>query len=194
VIALRSFSTSHGFTLVEVLVALLLFVAIATGVAQLVAVATRAMRSAREHTMATMLASAKLDQLRALEWTYETGAAGDPVVERSDRDTDVSDRVFAGGGPGLSLSPGDALSVSAARFTDYLDDRGRWVGAGTAVPPGAVFVRRWSVRPLAAAPDRTLVLQVLVTTVRDERTRSGPWLRRSGGDVLLTMARTRKRE
>jgi prepilin-type N-terminal cleavage/methylation domain-containing protein len=184
----------RGFTLVEVLVALALFVTIATGIAQLVAVATRAMRTSREQTMAVMLASAKMDQLRALEWTYERADTGDPVVERSDRSTDLTTGAMGGGGPGLRASPADALASSAAGFADYLDDRGRWVGGGTAIPATAVFIRRWSIRPLGAAPDRTLVIQVLVTTVKDERSRAGPWSRRSGAEALLTTVRTRKRE
>jgi prepilin-type N-terminal cleavage/methylation domain-containing protein len=183
-----------GFTLVEVLIALLMFVTIAVGVAQLVVVATRAMRGAREQTMAVMLASAKLDQLRALEWTYELEGAGDPIVARTDGDTDLSNEDLRGGGWGLRPSPGDTLAASAAYFADYLDDRGRWLAAGAAVPAGAVFVRRWSVRPLDAAPDRALVLQVLVTTVRDERVRGGPWSRRAGVEALLTSVRVRKRE
>ena len=186
--------TARGFTLVEVLIALALFVTIATGVAQLVAVATRAMRTAREQTMAVMLASGKMDQLRVLEWTYERADPGDPIVERSDRSTDLTTGAMSGGGPGLSVSPSDALASTAEGFADYLDDRGRWVGRGAAVPPTAVFIRRWSIRPLAASPDRTLVIQVLVTTVREERSRAGPWSGRSGVDALLTVVRTRKRE
>ena len=189
-----SIRTSRGFTLVEVLVALALFVTIATGVAQLVAVATRAMRTAREQTMAVMLASAKMDQLRALEWTYERSDVGDPVMERSDQSTDLTTRTMAGGGPGLRASPADALASSAAGFVDYLDDRGRWVGGETTSPATAVFIRRWSIRPLGAAPHRTLVIQVLVTTVKEERSRAGPWSSRSGGEALLTTVRTRKRE
>jgi prepilin-type N-terminal cleavage/methylation domain-containing protein len=191
----RSFSrAARGFTLVEVLIAIGLFVTIATGVAQLVAVATRAMRTAREQTMTVMLAAAKMDQLRALEWTYERADLGDPIVERSDRTTDLGSPAMSGGGRGLSPSPVDALSSSADGFADYLDDRGGWVGAGSAIPPGAVFVRRWSIRPLAAAPDRALVMQVLVATVKEERSRARPWSGRSGAEALLTTVRTRKRE
>ena len=182
----------NGFTLVEVLVALGLFVAIATGVAQLTAAATRAMRSAREQTMAVMLAAAKMDQLRALEWSYEL--PGDPIVERSDLDTNVGDSTLGGGGAGLRASPAGALAANVPPYVDYLDDRGSWVGEGSPPPEGTVFIRRWSIRPLAAAPDRSLLIQVLVTTVRDERSRAGPWLARSGTEALLTTVRTRTLE
>jgi hypothetical protein len=101
---------------------------------------------------------------------------------------------MSGGGSGLRASPADALAANAAGFADYLDDRGRWVGGGPAIPATAVFIRRWSIRPLGAAPDRTLVIQVLVTTVKEERSRAGPWSSRSGVEALLTTVRTRKRE
>lgn len=181
----------RGFTLVEVLVAIGLFVAIATGVAQLTAAATRAMRSAREQTMAVMLAAAKMDQLRALQWTYEPALPGDPIVERSDFVTNIADGTLGGGGAGLRASPAGTLAANVAPYVDFLDDRGRWVGEGPSPPADTVFIRRWAIRPLAAAPDRSLLIQVLVTTIRDERVRAGPWLARSGTEALLTTVRTR---
>ena len=184
----------NGFTLVEVLVALGLFVAIATGVAQLTAAATRTMRSAREQTMAVMLAAGKMDQLRALQWSYEPSLPGDPLVERSDLGTNVGDSNLGGGGIGLRASPPGSLAANVPPSVDYLDDRGRWVGDGSSPPAGAVFVRRWSIRPLAAAPGRSLLIQVLVTTIRDEGARAGPWLARSGTEALLTTVRTRTLE
>ena len=184
----------HGFTLVEVLVALGLFVVIATGVAQLAAAATRGMRSARDQTMTVMLAAAKMDQLRALEWTYEPSLPGDPLVARSDSTTDLTEPNLESGGAGLRPSPAGSLAANLASFVDYLDDRGRWVGSGASPPPEAVFIRRWAVRPLTMAPDRALLIQVLVVAVRDERSRADPWSARSGGDALLTSIRTRKRE
>jgi prepilin-type N-terminal cleavage/methylation domain-containing protein len=190
----RTRDTAAGFTLVEVLVAIALFVTMATGVAQLVAVATRAMRASREQTMAVMLAAARMDQLRALEWSYAAADVSDPIVERSDFTTHLSTPDLSAGGSGLRASPDNALAENVPPFVDYLDDRGRWVGDGTAIPPTAVFIRRWLVRPLAAAPDRSLVLQVLVTTVRAERSRGRAWSARSGGEALLTSVRTRARQ
>lgn len=183
-----------GFTLVEVLVALGLFVAIAIGVAQLAAAATRAMRSAREQTMVVMLAAAKMDQLRALHWGYEPSLPGDPIVERSDLVTNLGADTLGGGGAGLRPSPAGVLSANVPPYVDYLDDRGRWVGEGGSPPADTLFIRRWSIRPLAAAPDRSLLIQVLVTTIRDERTRAGPWIARSGSEALLTTVRTRTQE
>ncbi len=60
-------------------------------------------------------------------------------------------------------------------------------------PPRAVFVRRWSVRPLPDDPADTLVLQVLVTNVtRDASVQRGPGPRaRLTGEALVTTMRTR---
>lgn len=186
----RPRSESSGFTLIEVLIATSVLVVTALGVAQLIAVATRAVQASREHTTALVLAAAKIDELRALAWTYEQTSGG-PAVARSDRDTDVSHPDRPSGGSGLSASPGDALSISAPGYVDYLDRAGRWVGHDAEPPPGAAFIRRWAIRPFAADPERTLLLQVLVTTVRDERSRTAPWTQRSGSDALLVSVRTR---
>jgi prepilin-type N-terminal cleavage/methylation domain-containing protein len=185
-------SRSPGFTLVEVLIAVAIFVTIAIGVAQLIAVSTRAMRAAREQTTAVILAAAKMDELRALAWTYEPPLPGEPAVPRSDRTTDLSDPDHADDGVGLAASPPATLASNMPGWVDYLDDSGRWVGHDTDPPADAVFIRRWAVRPLPADPERTLVLQVLVTTVRDDRSRSTPWSTRTGVEALLVTVRTRK--
>jgi prepilin-type N-terminal cleavage/methylation domain-containing protein len=183
-------SEASGFTLIEVLIAVSVLVVTALGVAQLIAVATGAVQASREHTTALVLAAAKMDELRSLAWTYEQTSGG-PAVARSDRDTDVSDPDHPSGGAGLSASPDDALSISAPGYVDYLDRAGRWVGHDPEPPAGAAFVRRWAIRPFAADPERTLLLQVLVTTVRDHRSRTAPWGQRHGSDALLVSVRTR---
>jgi hypothetical protein len=106
--------------------------------------------------------------------------------------TDVSHPDHGEDGVGLEASPAGALGSNMPPWVDYLDDAGRWVGHDTDPPADAVFIRRWSVRPLQADPERTLVLQVLVTTVRDDRSRSTPWSRRTGVESLLVSVRTRK--
>jgi prepilin-type N-terminal cleavage/methylation domain-containing protein len=183
---------ASGFTLIEVLIAIGLMTATALGVAQLIALAIDASRAAREHTSAVVLAAAKMDQLRGLEWTYEPAPDDVPPVARSDVATDVSDPAFGGGGPGLSPSPAGTLASSIPPYVDYLDEAGSWVGNDATAPPGAVYVRRWAIVPLPSEPDRTLVLHVLVTTVRLERTRGDPWQRRSGVEAFLTSVRTRR--
>jgi hypothetical protein len=173
------------------LIAIVIVVAIAAGIAQLIAVSARAVRASREQTTAVVLAAAKIDQLRSLAWTYVPAASGLPAVPRSDRTTDVSHPGLAAGGAGLQASSPAALVTDTTNYVDYLDGAGRWVGHDSDPPADAVYVRRWSVRPLPDAPERTLVLQVLVTTVRDDRSRLTPWSRRAGTEALLVSVRTR---
>jgi prepilin-type N-terminal cleavage/methylation domain-containing protein len=47
--------------------------------------------------------------------------------------------------------------------SDYVDEAGAPVGSGTSAPPRAVFLRRWSVRPLTADA-RTMALLVEMWT------------------------------
>jgi hypothetical protein len=75
---------------------------------------------------------------------------------------------------------------------DYLDRDGRWAGNGPDPPRTAVFIRRWSIQALPSHPDLVVLIQVLVTTVAQERSRAGPWRHRTGTEVLLTSMRTRK--
>jgi prepilin-type N-terminal cleavage/methylation domain-containing protein len=154
-----------GFTLVEVLVAMTIVACMAMGVAELFAVTTAATQSARTQTSALVLASQKLEQLRALAW----------------------------GGADLTPSPGDALATSANGYADYLDARGRVVGGGARTPAEAVFIRRWAVAPLAADPANSIVLQVLVTTRRrDAEAGAAAVVRqRLRDEALLTTVRTR---
>jgi hypothetical protein len=181
-----------GFTLVEVLIASALFITLSLGVAQLFAVATTAGLAARHQTSATILAGAKMEQLRALTWSWETGPPGTLPLPRSDLTTNLSTEAPQDDGRGLRESPPATLQRNVPPYVDYLDGAGRWVGNGSSPPLDAVFVRRWAVRAFPADPDRTLILQVLVTTTREEASRgSGPWTRRTGQQALLTMLRTR---
>jgi prepilin-type N-terminal cleavage/methylation domain-containing protein len=146
-----------GFTLIEVLIAIGIFVTMAIGVAQIIALSIEATRAGREHTSAVILAGAKLEELR------------DQFV-----------------------SPSGTLASSVPPYVDYLDETGSVVGSGADPPGNAVFVRRWSIVPLPADPARMLAVSVLVTTVRLERLRGGPWQRRTGVEALLVSVRTRR--
>jgi hypothetical protein len=180
-----------GVSLVEVLIAVAILTTIALGVAQLIVMATAATSHARLHTMAVILAAAKMDELRSLAWTFEPAGPGVPALPRSDRDTDLSQPGHPPGGRGLQSSPAGTLVTNTPSYVDFLDTHGRWVGNDTTAPANAVFVRRWSVTPLPEDPDRTLVLHVLVTTSADDQARAGGWRRRSGTEALLASARTR---
>jgi type II secretory pathway pseudopilin PulG len=64
--------------------------------------------------------------------------------------------------PGVDLNEGGTLASSVDGFVDYLDQAGNVLDAGASVPPGTVYVRRWSVAAMSSKPD-LLVIQVLVT-------------------------------
>jgi hypothetical protein len=78
--------------------------------------------------------------------------------------TDLSNEPATDDGPGLLTSPAGTLTSNVTGYVDYLDGNGRWIGRGPSAPPPAVYVRRWSVRPLASDPDNTLVFEVVAGT------------------------------
>ena len=153
-------ASPSGSALVEVLVASGLLIVAATGVAPVMAHAVRASFSARAATSAAVLTAQKIEQLRSLEWGIT--ADGIPM---SDVTTDLSTEAANDGGPGLGASPPGTLEENMPPYVDYLDGMGTWAGHGASPPASAVYVRRWSVQPLAGDPD-TLVLQAMVTTAR----------------------------
>ena len=180
-----------GFTLVELLVALSLLTVIAAGIAQLFAITVRDARAARDQTMTVILASQKMEQLRALTWRVDSAGAA-----VSDLTTDLSRSPPDASGSGLGPSPAAALDTNTAGFVDFLDSKGRWVGTGASPPPVATYIRRWSVGPLPSDPGNSLVLRVLVTTrIRDGGVAAAgqPRFRRADEALLVTI-RTRKAE
>lgn len=146
---------SRGFTLVEVLVAMLVLCVAVLGGLQLVSTGFQAMNVARMQSICAALASARLEQLRSLRFAYD-----DNGVRVTDVTTNLATDPPGSSGGGLSASPPDALSANVPGFVDFLDRSGHWIGQGTVPPPGAAFVRRWSIEP--AGLD-LLVLQVLVS-------------------------------
>jgi type II secretory pathway pseudopilin PulG len=151
--------------LLEVLVAMSIFLVALTTLAHLSVVSTRANSSARTATFASLLAVQKMEQLRALAWGFD--AFGRPL---SDTTTDVT--VFpprSNEGVGLSPSPPGALGQTTTGYSDYLDANGTSLGGHATAPAAAIYIRRWSVELLPSSPDDVLVLQVIVTRVH-----SGP--------------------
>jgi type II secretory pathway pseudopilin PulG len=183
----------RGFTLVEVLIAMLLIVTAVTGVMALVGISVKAAYASRTETTATMLAEQKVEQLRGLTWGFDPA---NPSAAWSDTTTDLSRWPPTGGGRGLSPSPLSTLDTNTPGYVDYLDTRGTWVGTGTTPPPNAVYIRRWNVQPLAAHPGDTLLMQVLVTTVKRELELHGSAAprRRFADDALVATTKTRKGE
>jgi type II secretory pathway pseudopilin PulG len=132
---------SNGFTLLEVLIAFSMLIVGVLALTELSTLAIRAADRSRLASAASLAADQKLEQLRAMPFGFdESGAA-------------VQDAA-------LAVSPPDTLSRNTDGYFEYLDASGRALDgdAGTA----AAFIRRWSIAPLAAHPETTLAIEVLV--------------------------------
>ena len=154
--------SAHGSTLVETLVATLVLTTGLLTMADLIRVAAASNRQARSATIAGILAEQKVEQLRALTWGLDL--AGAPVTDLS-TDTTVLPESPAGG-TGLQPSPW-SLQRNTPGFVDHLDSGGAIVGRGLQAPASAVYTRRWSIESLPAHADRVVLIQVLVTRVRE---------------------------
>ncbi|MFL6280131.1 MAG: prepilin-type N-terminal cleavage/methylation domain-containing protein, partial [Vicinamibacterales bacterium] len=161
-------SSSRGFSLVEVMVAMGLLTTVSLAVAQLFALSTRANVIAKGQTSTTAMAEQKLEQLRSLTWGFDLTGQGLPV---SDTTSNLTVTPPTQDGSGLNPSPADSLEQNTAGFVDFVDGAGGWVGTGTTAPTTAVYIRRWSIQPLPTNPNNTLVIQVLVTPVASELAR-----------------------
>lgn len=169
------------------MIATALLATVVVSLAQLFGVAIRSNIGARNTTYAAVLASQKLEELRALTWGFD--AAGVPV---SDTATDTSVSPETAGGTGLSPSPAGALQENTAGYVDHVDRFGRKLGGGTIPPENAVYTRRWTVQPLPANPDNTLVIQVLVTRRRDRGAANEGAVRRLPEEARFVTVKTRK--
>ncbi|MFO7302760.1 MAG: prepilin-type N-terminal cleavage/methylation domain-containing protein [Acidobacteriota bacterium] len=157
-------SSRHaGFTLTEVLVALLLLATIAIGIAHLVSMAMLSLARARTDMVAVELARSRLDELLSLPWGY--GAAHEPLA-RLDASTDLSFREPGAGGSGL-FAPSGTLDANTPSFVDHLDAGGRWMGRDVGPPSGARFTRRWFVSPVTGRPDLLLVAVSVIDLRRE---------------------------
>jgi prepilin-type N-terminal cleavage/methylation domain-containing protein len=148
----------HGFSLVEVLFALVVLSVAVSGLAHLFTVAAYANARARSTTYAAVLAQQKMEQLRGLSYGFDPGGGA-----MTDVDTDITVQPeLAGGGAGLRSSPPGVLAANTVGYVDYVDAKGVALGGAAAVPPpGSAYIRRWSVQPLPSSGN-TIVLQVLV--------------------------------
>ena len=172
----------RGFTLMEVLVALALICVAALGGIQLVAVATGMMSRARVDSLATGLASSRMEQLRALRFEFDSTG-----VRVTDLATDISAQPAAPGGSGLAISGAAALDGNVPGAVDFLDRNGTWIGNGPSSPARTAFVRRWAIEATDAGGD-LLVLQVLVRPVASG---SAGGSQRVAGEVRLVTLRAR---
>jgi hypothetical protein len=144
---------------------------------------TRTNRSASALTVASIAATEKLEQLRALTWGYDP--AGLPVSDGSSDLTVAPEAPF--GGPGLSPSPADALQQDRAGYCDFLDARGQPVGGQS----GVHYIRRWSIQPSPAGGADVLAIQVVVQPRSGQSGASLPG-HREQGEVRLVTLKARK--
>jgi type II secretory pathway pseudopilin PulG len=177
-----------GFSIVEVLVATGLLASALVALAQLFAIATTTNANARSSTITMILAEQKIEQLRALQYTFDRAAL--PV---QDTETDLA--VYpplATGGKGLSPHTDNTLQVNTDGYVDYLDHYGRTLGGGTVIPENTAFIRRWSVEPLPTNPNNVIILQVMVTRTRDRGTGDAGSVSRGPNEARLMTIKSRK--
>jgi prepilin-type N-terminal cleavage/methylation domain-containing protein len=182
---------ARGFSLLEVLIATTILSVSLAALAELSTMSTRANRSAKTTTYAVILAQQKMEQLRSLTWGFDT--IGLPLTDTTTDTTVVPER--DAGGKGLSPSPTNALLQNTDGYVDYLDNFGRTLGGGATPSDGTVYIRRWSIEPLSANPDNTVVIQVLVTRRRDRGTldiAAAAGVTRLPDEARLVGVRTRK--
>jgi hypothetical protein len=183
-----------GVALLEALIAIALLASALIALAGLLATAASATYRANVVSTAAVLASRKMEQLRALAWS--TDAAGTAVTDLS-TDTSAIDQAScrptpSSSGTGLSVSPPGALDVDTAGYVDYVDGLGCGLGGGTRPPPGTVYIRRWSVTPLPSAVDAAIVLQVVVARY-DSATAGRSAIRGRPMSARLVSVKARKR-
>jgi prepilin-type N-terminal cleavage/methylation domain-containing protein len=179
-----------GFSLLEVLVATTVFTVALAGLAQLFGVATRANASAKHTTYASLLAQQKMEQLRGLTWGFD--ALGLPLTDTT---TNIAVAPESpAGGTGLTPSPPDSLDRNIESYCDYLDRNGNSLGGCASANPAAYYLRRWSVAPLPANPNNTIVLQVLVApnVPRGAAGQSVVAVPRLPNDARIVSVKTRK--
>ena len=180
---------AQGFSLLEALVSTTILIVGVGALAQLFLVSAHANRAAREATFASILARAKMEQLRGLAWGFDN--LGWAVTGTTTDTTVVPESPT--GGTGLAPSPSGSLARNAVGYCDYLDGAGRPLGGGAVPPAAAVFIRRWSVEPLPTNSGNAVVLQVVVTTRRDHGTADpDTTVRRLPEEARLVSVRTRK--
>jgi prepilin-type N-terminal cleavage/methylation domain-containing protein len=163
----RHCAGGDGFSLVEVLVATSIFVVALAATAPLVTGAIHANARARAATFSVLLAEEKMEELVAALWQQDIPGAA------------------------LAVSPPGTLNRSTAGYCDYVDRYGHRLGGGPEPPPGAAYLRRWSIDPLPMYPASTRVLQVVATPSHGGSDADGD-LTRLRDTARVVMVRTRR--
>ena len=186
-VAVHRVQDEAGSSLVEALIAALIVTSGVVTMTQLLSAAIASNIAARRSTVAAILAQQKLEQLRALTFGYD--AAGLPATDTA---TDTTRTPPAPGGTGLQASPAATLQQNTTGFVDHVAGDGRVVGSGVQPSREAVFTRRWSIEPVPASPDSTVVIQVLVTVTSREAGIGSVATSEPYGEARVLTVRTRK--
>src|SRR5262249_15875397 len=109
----KSRSSSAGFSIAEVVVAMGILTAVSLGVAQMFALSTKANLVAGGSTSTTGLAEQKMEQLRSLTWGFDANGLGLPL---SDMTSNIAVSPPQQDGTGLNPSPSDALEKNTPGF------------------------------------------------------------------------------
>lgn len=149
----------------ETLVSIGVLSTIALGVAQLFALSMLANRNAKLQTSTALLATEKMEQLKALTWGFDASGLGLPLTDTT---TNLANTPPTADGNGLNPSPSGTLQTNTPGYVDYLDGFGNWTGNGPTPPTNTMYIRRWAIEPLPTNPNNTLILQVFVTTLKTE--------------------------
>ena len=152
--------TAAGVSLVESLVALALAVTVTAGVGPVLITASRTVDDARTRTTEMYVGAAKLEQLLGARLDGDTDSAGGADVLVTDRSTDLGVDPPGTTGNGLDVPGTDTLTTLVPGYLDYVDARGRWVGAGAT--PGATYLRQWRADDDPTSPGDVLALHVRV--------------------------------
>jgi hypothetical protein len=161
-----------GSTLIEALVATLILTTGLLSMAGLVSVAVTSNGVAKNGTLAGILAEQKIEELRSLEWAFD--ASGIPVSDSA-----------------LQSSPA-SLQQNTPGFVDHVDRGGQVVGLGAQPPPAAVYTRRWSIEPTPTTTGPAVLIQVLVTNVRNRGRADQGSVTRLPGEARLVTLKVRK--
>lgn len=137
-----------GFSLVEVLVALVLLTSVALAAAAAVQRVTLARSMSERATLASGAARAKVAQFHALAWEYREIAPG-VLTPVHDSQSDLASGVLGPSGSGLGV--GDGL--------DHVASTGAWAGAASANSE-AVLTRRWRLRAGGSSDLLVMVVDV----------------------------------
>ena len=161
---------ARGFTLIEVVIASGLLIALSIGAALLLTLTLDTIAHSRQRAQALVLARSKLEEVLSLRW--------------SARDLDGV----------LLLSSDASLIAPGAGDDDYLDAQGQWIASGTAggIPASACYARRWVIARSGSGASELLIVQVMVTTAKSARGGTDAFERGDRDAVWISGARLRR--